>query len=61
MWVREAWERAAGDRPSRPNPEGANSARSSYRLLDNVKNCTFSHFHPYLLYYNNSLRTYASA
>jgi len=33
MWVREAWERAVGDRPSRPNTEGANSARSSYRLL----------------------------
>jgi len=36
--VREAWERAAGDRPSRPNPEGANSARSSYRLLDEGHN-----------------------
>jgi len=37
MWVREAWERAVGDRPSQPNPEGANSARSSYRLLSAVQ------------------------
>jgi len=36
MWVREAWERAVGDRPSQPNPEGAKSARSSYRLLSAV-------------------------
>jgi len=30
-WGRRGSER--NDRPSRPNPEGANSARSSYRLL----------------------------